>query len=219
MGNPNPLSPRMSFQWKWFEHAAPSLDGEPTVLNIGCADDPLGFGEGARHVDIDDWTTYHKYFTQADAHKLPFDDRSYDVVILGDIIEHAHHPHVMMKEAARVCSRLLVVTVFEEWKHKGPGQHIEEAWELADKESQELGYKDRMDYQEQVYPDKVQFPEEEVPHLFHINQLTDQDMNILIRIIVEEDGFLVREARKAYEATFADGHRMFNWLVCLERVR
>ncbi|KKL70648.1 hypothetical protein LCGC14_2102790, partial [marine sediment metagenome] len=192
----------------------------PTVLNIGCSDDPLHFGDGARHVDIDDWSKYFKFFTQADAHELPFADQSYDVVILGDIIEHALNPDVMLKEAARVCSRLLVATVFEEWKlPSGTGQHIEEAQMIADEESQKLGYLDGHDYQLKNFPEMVLADESKMPHLYHINQLSDEIVNMLFQTVAVDDGFTILEAGKAYEATFSDGHRMHNWLICMERVQ
>ena len=218
MPNHSPLSARMSFQWKWFEHATPSLDGKPTVLNVGCADDPLQFGNKAMHFDIDDWSYRHEFFTQGDAHELPFPDQSYDVVILGDIIEHAFQPHVMLEEAARVCSRLLAMTIFEEWKLLGDGQHIENAWEVADAESQELGFADRLAYQAEMFPQKIEFDDSKMPHLFHINQLTDQDIDILMLMVVDM-GFVIREYRKQFEITYAkDKHRIHNWLACLERI-
>ena len=113
---PYPLSVRMRFQWSYFLQAT-----NGSVLNIGCADDPLYFEEGAHHFDLDDWSPYHERFTQGDAHELPFEDRSFEVVVLGDIIEHLYDPKRAVLEAARVCSCWLAMTIFEEWRLPGPG--------------------------------------------------------------------------------------------------
>jgi hypothetical protein len=195
------------------------LNGEPTVLNIGCADDPLGFGDGAMHFDLDDWSAVHKHFTQGDAHNLPFDDESYDVVILGDVLEHVLQPHIVLLEAARVTSRLLAVTVFEEWRLPGHGQFIVEGQQHSEYTSQLEGYKGRLDAQAKLHPNKVTVEDDENSHLSHINQFNDQDIHILIAMLNAES-FVTLEAIKAFEIVYElDDHRIFNWLFCMERVR
>jgi len=190
----------------------------PSVLNIGCADDPLFFGDGAVHFDIDDWSYKHKHFVQGDAHELTFDDKMFDTVIAGDILEHALDPEKIIREACRVCSRHLVLTVFEEWKLPGPGQWIKEGAENSEIESQALGYEGREDYQNKVYPKRIGVSDDEIPHLIHINQFTDEDMldmNTMIRAL----GFRVREFSKVREAFHEPSERPFyNWLGAYERI-
>jgi len=44
----------------------------------------------------------------AEAEDLPFGDGTFDVVVLGEIIEHVHDPVAVLSEARRVASRLVV---------------------------------------------------------------------------------------------------------------
>lgn len=207
--NPNPYSARMTFQWKYFSKR------EGLALNIGCADDPLGFSDGAMHFDIDDWSYLHRHFHQGDAHQLPFDNESFHTVIMGDILEHAKDPVRMVTEAMRVCRGYLVITVFEEWKLPGPGQWIKEGQQNCDEESARLGYKDREDFQAREYPRKQAFPDHVIPHLGHINQFTDEDIGKMAGMI-QDGGFEIIECLKAFEITHED-HDIYNWLVAAKR--
>ena len=215
----NSASDRMNYQHHYFANAEQYFreDGTPNVLNIGCADDPLEFGDRAFHFDIDDWSTYHKYFKQGDAHDLPFPDQAFDTVIVGDVHEHVLDPELVTREAARVTKRILCMTIFEEWLLPGPGQWIQEGHDNSDKASQELGFKDRIDFQDKMYPGKITVPDDDkTPHLPHINQFTDADIMAMIVMVVDM-GFEIREAFKQPEAE-KDGHQWYNWLVALERI-
>jgi len=186
-------------------------------MNVGCADDPLQFQNLAHHVDIDDWSYKHKFFTQADIHNLPFADGSQDLVICADVLEHVLYPEVAVRECARIVAPggRLVFTVFEEWKLPGHGQWIQESHELSDKESQRQGFANREAFQEITYPERKGVSDDEISHLAHINQFNDEDMRILIKG-VEALGFYVIEYNKAYEQTY-DEHDWYNWLIAFER--
>ena len=43
--------------------------------------------------------------------RLPFDDSSYETVIIFEVLEHVHHPELLLQEAKRVSSRNILVTV------------------------------------------------------------------------------------------------------------
>jgi len=222
MPTTNP-SPRIRFQWKYFDQVSPIvIDGIPNIVNIGCADDPVQLDDLALHVDIDDWSYKHTYFHQADAHDLPGKwARQFELVILGDILEHVVDPMKVIDEAARVTAvnGCLVMTVFEEWRLPGPGQWIEESHKIADKVNQEMGYEDREDYQRVHYPKRVGVPDDsETPHLSHINQFTDEDMNGLVTWVLRDGDFRLVEGTKAYEQTL-EGHDWYNWLFAFERLR
>ena len=148
------VSPRMRFQWVYFLMAQFPKEGErPNILNVGCSSDPLGFGENAFHFDMDDWSARHKWFAQGDAADMHmFEDESFDVVICGDLLEHAMEPQKVIAECARVAKYALAFTIFEEWKLPGPGQYVQHGQALGDKESRDLSYKNREDYQLKVYP-------------------------------------------------------------------
>ncbi len=200
----------MVFQWRYHNLAKPRLS-IPNILNVGCSDDPVHFGAEAVHYDIDRWPRF-KWFSQGDAHRLPFKTGSFHTVIMGDIIEHLMEPRQAVLEAARVASRRVVMTIFEEWKLPGPGRWVKEGAHNGDVGSQDLGYADREAYQTENFPDRVGYPDDVHPHLVHIQQFTDEAIEELVSDV---PGYGIREYLKEYEATSA-GHDWFNWLVCLE---
>jgi ubiquinone/menaquinone biosynthesis C-methylase UbiE len=204
----------MEFQRKYFAEAVQDEDN-PVVLNVGCADDPVGLGDSAMHVDLDDWSYRHKHFTQSDASELPFGDRSYSLVICGDVLEHVVKPEQVVSELCRVCSGTLVLTIFEEWRLPGPGQWIKEGQKSGDVESVRLGYADREDYQIKVYPQRKGFDDNLVPHLIHINQFTNEDIQQMIAFVMTQ-GFYPLELLKSPEAT-ENGHTWYNWLLAFKR--
>lgn len=56
----------------------------------------------------------------AAAEDLPYPNRSMDMVILGEILEHVHDPLVCLKEAARVTRSLVVGSTPHEGGNWGP---------------------------------------------------------------------------------------------------
>lgn len=78
-------------------------------------------------------------FVRSDAHTLPFEDKSFDVAVFAEIIEHVEDPVKCLKEAARVAKRQLVITVpyEQEWP-----EHYDPMMSIAEKEKKEG--KDRM---------------------------------------------------------------------------
>jgi ubiquinone/menaquinone biosynthesis C-methylase UbiE len=92
------------------------------VLDIGC-----GTGtyvdyltkKGLEETGIDfvpEFITYAKKnrkgkFLVANAYKLPFKDKSFDTVIMFDVLEHLKYEYVAVKELIRICRNRLVLTV------------------------------------------------------------------------------------------------------------
>ena len=77
-------------------------------------------------VDIDKYD--FPGFIQMDANKLEFPDKTFDIAILGEILEHVASPVMVLKEANRVAKRVLITVPNEfEWdKSLFPFQTIEE---------------------------------------------------------------------------------------------
>ena len=77
-------------------------------------------------VDIDKYD--FPGFIQMDANKLEFPDKTFDIAILGEILEHVISPVMVLKEADRVAKRVLITVPNEyEWdKSLFPFQTIEE---------------------------------------------------------------------------------------------
>jgi SAM-dependent methyltransferase len=100
------------------------LDGE-SFLEVGCAEGMLtrlfgsshpdasrtgfdiseGYLQRARELDPD------ASYVRGDAADLPFEDRSFDVVLCAETLEHTPDPEKVVSELCRVTARHLVVTV------------------------------------------------------------------------------------------------------------
>ncbi len=223
-GNPTFSAPRMCFQWFWFNKISLSMNGSrPQVLNIGCADDPTYFGSSALHYDMDDWSAVHDWFQQGDAADLPFEDQSFELTMMGDIHEHMAAPLEGSLESARVSSKYVVWSIFEELRLPEPGQHIALGQRHSDEASQRDGYEDRFDAQAKISPERIGVPDDlDTPHLSHINRLTDQDIDEYIEAVLPL-GFELLVAAKLLEVsselkTLGRHHDWWNWLVAFERV-
>jgi len=60
----------------------------------------------------------------APAENLPFEDKFFDVSVLGEILEHVYDPEVVVKEAVRVTKSLVIGSTPHELSHWGhQGQH------------------------------------------------------------------------------------------------
>ena len=177
---PSMSSARYVFQWKYV------LSAVPPVLNVGCADDPVRLGEYAVHFDYDDWGTLYaqrgQKFVQGDAHHLPFADGEFDLVICGDVLEHAVNPTRMFLECCRVARRWAVCTIFEEWRLPGTGQHIEAGTAHRDWSARQLGF-DSADAQYAAEYKECKI-KNGISHLPHVNQFTDADILTLVGAIL-----------------------------------
>jgi SAM-dependent methyltransferase len=142
-------------------------------------------------------------------------DLSFDVVIMGDIIEHLYDPWRAIQEAARVCRGVFLMTIFEEWTLPGYGQFIDVGAVHGDEASQKLGYANREEYQTKTFPKRIGVSDDKVPHLVHINQFTDDDIRKFVEDLIAQ-GWTMIEYSKAYEATF-EKHPWYNWLIALSR--
>lgn len=215
------VSPRLRFQWAYFLMAhSPEEGTRPNVLNVGCSHDPLGFGDGAFHYDMDDWSAKHKWFAQGDAADMSmFEDESFQVVICGDLLEHAMEPSKVVHECARIAKHRVAFTIFEEWKLPSPGQWVQHGQMLGDKESRDLGYENREDYQQKVYPERIGVDDDITPHLIHVNQFEDEDIYNMA-LFIQSMGFATIEFSRTFEAERdEDGHPYYNWLLGMRRLR
>lgn len=180
-----------------------------SILNVGSGEDPAGFGDRAVHLDIDVWK--HDYFVRADGHHLPFKDQAFDTVILGDILEHATEPLQMLRETKRVGKRVLA-TVFEEWRIQGLTR--EQILERAFQETREKGYESLDEYKSNYPAFKGKFRKQTseylIPHSFHINAFTDEQIVNMLRSL----GMKVKFFAKVTEGV--QPNYWNNWIVVLE---
>ncbi len=96
------LHPRLRYQWEM---------SEPPVLNIGCDGDPARLSTLPHTIsaDIDRWR--HPNFVQQNAEHLPFSSRSFNTVLLCEVLDHMENPRAAVAEAYRVATRLVVATM------------------------------------------------------------------------------------------------------------
>lgn len=85
------------------------------IIDIGSADGWIFrytvFAQCVTSIDLDIYNIPN--FKQMDAHNLKFQDKSFDIAILGEIIEHVEDPVRVIKEAKRV-GRKVLITVPDE---------------------------------------------------------------------------------------------------------
>ncbi len=108
---------------QWRHHAALSLIDSGTVLDLGSGDGLLlamlrdkgvtGEGldlaeEGVAKANAKGLTTRVYDFG---SNKLPYPDASFDTVVMLDVLEHLYDPGILLKEAARVSKKNIVVGV------------------------------------------------------------------------------------------------------------
>jgi ubiquinone/menaquinone biosynthesis C-methylase UbiE len=183
---------------------------EGDVVNIGCGEDPCGFGERAMHVDMDVWN--HKRFTQADAHHLPFKDDEFDTAVLGDILEHSPDPAQMLREAGRVAKKV-VATIYEEWRLPQEGLNLGiKTAEMYDKGLEKEGFKNLWDYFQSLPSHRGRVisvcPDDELSHHPHIYQFTQAGLEK----IIEESGLKISIFTKFQEGEH-EGRPTYNWLL------
>jgi len=90
-------------------------DRRDKILDIGSANGWI-FSDtnlNVTHCDINEFDIPN--FVCADAHDLPFEDNSFDICCLDEILEHVNDPVQVLKEAVRVCSKKVIFTVPNEW--------------------------------------------------------------------------------------------------------
>ena len=86
-----------------------------------------------------DTKEWHKYFSnilltaypEVDAHDMPYDDESFDCVVLNQVLEHVRKPWVVIKEVHRVLRTggiAIVSSPFFYQVHK----HPEDLWRFTD---------------------------------------------------------------------------------------
>jgi SAM-dependent methyltransferase len=103
---------RQDFRRMWILHLIRTTD---KVVDIGGHDGHIfnGTSFDVTTVDLDLFDI--PKFVRADAADLPFEDKSFDVAVMAEILEHVEDPIQCLKEAKRVASSI-VITVPNEYE-------------------------------------------------------------------------------------------------------
>lgn len=104
-------------------------NAEGKILDIGCSDGWMFRDRPDKDVTFLDKEyripkNYDLSFVQANIDEaLPFQDNTFDTIVMGDILEHIENPPFALKEAYRVTKNKVIITVpneFEWSKEKRP---------------------------------------------------------------------------------------------------
>lgn len=86
-----------------------------SVLDVGAGDGAVGrayadrVGATVQGIDIFPPPDSAVPVTAYDGTNLPFADQSFDVVLLSDVLHHADHPALLLREAVRVAKRAVLL--------------------------------------------------------------------------------------------------------------
>lgn len=107
-------------------HVTSRLMDERTIWVVSqCSGSILDIGGNQGHVfrdtgldvtilDINEFEPCEFPQVIADAHSLPFEDNSFDITCLLELLEHVHNPILALREAARVARKKVIFTVPDE---------------------------------------------------------------------------------------------------------
>lgn len=215
--SPNPLSARTTFQWALVRHIMVNVPNYQ-ILNVGCCDDPMGFGFRVTHFDYDDWGEYfsvrNQKFVQGDAHNLGdyFEEDQFHMVLLGDILEHCPDPQRVLKEAVKVSNSFVAATIWEEWRLPREGLNTQSSVGCLAGEATAAGYYSIGEFYESQHPEMKYV--EGISHLPHLWRFTDQMILQMLMDVSRETSSTLTYYQKAFEVNH-DGHNAYNWLVLL----
>ena len=98
------------------DHLSSVLPAGASVLDVGCGDGSLASAITDRRSDV----TFHGIevllrrnasipTSRYNGRRIPFPDRSFDVVMMIDVLHHTSDPMVLLREASRVSSRAVIL--------------------------------------------------------------------------------------------------------------
>ena len=108
---------------RWLVSKALEVNG--SIIDMGCSDGFmfLPFKDKFAITFVDNYHEAQKLclsrglnFKLADVHNLPFPDNSFDVAVLGELLEHVENPPKALQEGLRVCRKKMLITTPNEYE-------------------------------------------------------------------------------------------------------
>lgn len=179
-------------RFKWIKE---QIDADAKIVDIGSNKGHTFYHwpkkENVTNVDIDLYDTWN--FVRASADDLPFEDNSYDVAVLAEILEHVPDPVKVLKEAKRVAKRLLITVPFEYiWP-----ENLDPLMSIEDKEKKEG--KTRLEMAKEANPAKEFYMDDNLNHLWHVRFYTEET----IKKDIEEAGLNIESCELLKDGGFA----------------
>lgn len=150
-----------------------NVDKSARIVDIGCNKGHLFDGwdrTKITSVDIDKYDLPN--FVHADATKpLPFQDKEFDIAILGEIVEHTDNPVDVIREAMRISKKLIVTVPWESrWTSELlPFASIEDRMKIENVAT-------RLELAKVANPATEFHSEDDFEHLFHKQFFTSKTM-------------------------------------------
>lgn len=98
------------------QHLSDLIPPHVRVLDIGCGDGLLAYQISKKRVDVhimglDVLIRSQHYIpvTQFNGYTIPHNDASFDVVMFVDVLHHTENPMILLHEAVRVASRMILI--------------------------------------------------------------------------------------------------------------
>lgn len=98
-------------RYQWIQSHCNNND---KIVDIGGNEGHIFYGWNRDNVTTVDLDVYDiPNFVRANAEELPFDDGSFDVAVLAEILEHVDNPDKALQEALRVADKVIITVPHE----------------------------------------------------------------------------------------------------------
>ena len=164
------------------------------IVDIGGNDGHTFFSWDRKNITTVDLDVYEiENFVRANAEKLPFKDKEFEVAILAEILEHLDNPVQALKEAKRVADKIIITVPNEhEWASSlNPFMKPEEAAARQGKTVEEMAHSDNKA--------KEFYTEDNYKHLHHQRYYTKRSLEEHLK----EAGIENYKIGKLYDGKFA----------------
>ena len=149
-----------------------SLSKDSKILTIGPRSEGeifalIGYGFMPKNITGLDLISYSPWVKLGDMHKIPFEDNSFDVVVLGWVISYSHEPETVAKEVSRVLKPGGIVTI-----------GVEHGGEEGQKQVEQLQYTPGAGRQTQNANELIKFFGDRVDHVYFNHSILPDRVNL-----------------------------------------